>query len=60
MLLVGLLKDLKYLQIEYKKNDFSMNHFGQFIFVGCYFLKFLDGIKEKAPKHQTRQHIIFS
>ena len=48
--------DLKNVRIESKKNAFSMNHFGQIFhfFIGCYFSKFLDGIQEKAPKHQTR------
>ena len=35
---------------------FSINHFGQnfIFFIGCYFSKVLDGIKENAPKHQKR------
>ena len=35
---------------------FSMNHFGQnfhFFSLAVIFSKILDGIKEKAPKHQT-------
>ena len=42
-------------QIEYKKNAFSMNHFGQnfhFFFIGFYFLEIFEGIKEKVPKYQ--------
>ena len=47
------LKICKNVQFEY----FSMNHFGQnfhFFSSAVIFSKFLDGIKEKAPKHQRR------
>ena len=53
---VRLFKDLKNVQIKYKKNAFSINHFGQnFIFsLAVIFSNFLDGIKEKAPRHQKK------
>ena len=48
-----LFKDLK----KKSSNAFSMNHFGRnfhFFSLAVIFSKFLNGIKEKAPKHQTR------
>ena len=35
------LKIRKNVQIEYKKKEFSMNHFGQnyHFFIGCYFIE---------------------
>ena len=46
-----LVKDLKNVQIKYKKNAFSMNHFGQnFHFsLAVIFSKFLDEIKVMTP-----------
>ena len=40
-----------------------MNHFGQtfpFFQLAVIFSKFLDGIKENAPKHQTRLQIFIN
>ena len=55
---VRLFKDLKNVQIEYKKNDcfFYESLWSKFSFfsLAVIFSKFLDGIKEKATKHQRR------
>ena len=43
-------------QMESKKNVFSMNQFGQnFHLFFWSVILFLDGIEEKAPKHQTKK-----
>ena len=36
-----------------RKMTFSMNHFGQIFSLAVISSKFLNGIKKKAPKHQT-------
>ena len=55
---VRLFKDLKNVQIEYEKNDcfFYESLWSKFSFfsLAVIFSKFLDGIKEKATKHQRR------
>ena len=40
------------------KNESLKSKFS-FVFICCYFLEILDGIKEKAPKHQIHARIHF-
>ena len=53
---VRLFKDLKKGQIEYKKCFFYESLWSKFSFfsLAVIFSKFLGGLKEKAPEHQTR------
>ena len=49
----------KKVQTEYNNNESIWSKFSS-IFMGCYYLEILDGIKMNVPKHQTKQQIFIS